>query len=37
MNVKLIGVDAPELEKKSVPESTASREDFLFADLLLLS
>ena len=30
--VRLIGVNAPELEKKSVPELTALREDFLFAD-----
>ena len=32
MNVRLIGIDAPELVKKSVPELTASREDSLFAD-----
>ena len=32
MNVRLIGVDAPELVKESVPELTASWEDSLFAD-----
>ncbi len=32
MNVRLIGVDAPDLRKKSIPELTASREDSLFAD-----
>ena len=31
-HVRLLGVDTPELVKKSVPELTASREDSLFAD-----